>query len=629
MEYKNYTDLGIVSAKKPFNTHLLIETSTGNLYMVDSTDQTSLLKSTDKGDNWSQVANRSKDIRAIWYDRINGYLYCIEDDRGNDDITVWYLDIGDDSENVVGADIGDALYEATDIFIRDSNLEIAVLDTDNDRIEMYRWVDPNWNSQATLVQANDDVRFSYGIIIGTDYWFWMGRLSGADWLGRLFQFTGAGFFTSLDPISDVKYPATYNQYGMAYDGSDVIYFIWEDTDDSDDYLFSYSIIGDSVTQLGKQNVALMLDRNTASGVLEKAFHLTEYNIYQLHSQLAYQLHLIAQPNLGGVIVGITDNFLIAVNNGAWEMWEYEDVEAFVMEAPINMKKMGAWSASISLLSTYPLAKGMFITITDIFTTAGVSASQIIFEGFVTNFTDRYVQVANLISPAQRDLDMEFPEGDYAGRTDEIIVSLIGDHADYITVGILSNGIAMGTITFGGDKSLREIFDEFALTDHFIWYLTPTGSLYYNNGTVDSVENFTAASPITNVNKTFGNRAINYVDIKGGFISGAQVVGTPAQNIPDQQTNGRNPFEDTYSHLDLAAQCTTTNTNVLARLGTQPLIVPFTHNDPTVGVIQVGETITFEYNLADPNISSNQFLILDCIYDAKQGKANYRISDIVI
>jgi len=154
-------------------------------------------------------------------------------------------------------------------------------------------------------------------------------------------------------------------------------------------------------------------------------------------------------------------------------------------------------------------------------------------------------------------------------------------------------------------------------------------MVYHTGAVDSGVNFTAASPIYNVDKTFGERAVNYVDIKGGFVDGAQVVGTPAQNIPDQQTNGRLPFEQTFSHLDLAAQCTTTNTNILSRLGTQPLIVPFTHKDSLIGVIQVGELVTFEYDLTDPNISSFQGLILDCIYDAKQGKANYRISDVVI
>ncbi|KKL79100.1 hypothetical protein LCGC14_2018270, partial [marine sediment metagenome] len=193
----------------------------------------------------------------------------------------------------------------------------------------------------------------------------------------------------------------------------------------------------------------------------------------------------------------------------------------------------------------------------------------------------------------------------------------------------SAGMAMGTITFSGDKSLREIFDEFALQDNFIWSLNPVGVMTYNNGTTDSLILLNASSPIYNVNKTFGERALNYINIKGGFVGGAQVVGTPAQNIPGQQTNGRLPFEQTFSHLDLPAQCTTTNTNILSRLGTQPLIVPFTHKDSLIGVIQVGELVTFEYDLTDPNISRFQGLILDCIYDAKQGKGNYRISDIVI
>ena len=66
MELRRYKDLGIVSAKKPQNTHLWVETnSAGTLYAVDSADNTDLIKTTDKGDNWSTIAERSKDIRAF------------------------------------------------------------------------------------------------------------------------------------------------------------------------------------------------------------------------------------------------------------------------------------------------------------------------------------------------------------------------------------------------------------------------------------------------------------------------------------------------------------------------------------------------------------------------------------
>ncbi|KKK80777.1 hypothetical protein LCGC14_2820090, partial [marine sediment metagenome] len=288
MQHRRYKDISITSAKKPQNTHLWVETnSAGTIYAVDSADNTNLLKTTDKCDNWSIIANRGKDIRALWHDNSNGIIYAIEDNRGADDITIWKITISTDTVVAIGPDVGDSLYEATDIFIRDGNLEIATLDTDNDKIEMYRWEDPNWTLKASLTQANVDIRFSYGIIIGTDYWFWMARDGGVAWLGRLFKFTGATFFTSLDPIADVKYPASFSQYGIAYDGSDVLQFLWEDTDDNKDYLFSYSITGDSVTQRAEFNIALQLDRNnraTAPNELEKGFGLTNEIVYEIKAR---------------------------------------------------------------------------------------------------------------------------------------------------------------------------------------------------------------------------------------------------------------------------------------------------------------------------------------------------------
>lgn len=637
MIYKNYTDLGLTAEKKPFNAHLIWETnSSGTLYMVDSTDQKVLLKSTDKGDTWSTAITRTQKIQSGWHDRVAGRIYFVDCD--NDGVATtfdsWYILLSDDSENAqdtynnaVEQYVYDIIYSTTDT----AYYVLGAEDVGGGSIEMsmYKLIVGVWtfrDNEATF----DAVSYLIPdiVFVGGTFPACVVKLNGGNVHLMAWVDGTPAFFDVVDLGANTDLPTSWDQRGINSDGT-FLWFSIKDTADANKIkLWNVKESTAAATKGAEYNISIMLERNTNS-VQEKAFHLTEFKVYEFHANTG-KLHLIAQPALSDVIVAITDNFFIADDGGAtWEPWEYEDVEASVMEAPINMKKMGAWSATISLLSTYPLVQGMFITITDMFTTAGASASQIIFEGFVTNFVDRVVQVANLVSPAQRDLDNEFPVGDYSGRTDEIIVDLIGDYCDYITVGVDSNGMAMGTITFGGDKTLREILDEFALQDHFIWYLTPTGALYYNDGTVDSVENFTAASPITNVDKTYGNRAKNFIDIKGGFVSGAQVSGTVAENIPDQQTNGRNPFEDTFSHLDLAAQCTTTNTNVLARLGTQPLIVPFTHADATVGVIQPGETITFEYGLADPNITSDQFLILDCIYDAKQGKANYRISDIVI
>jgi hypothetical protein len=625
MIYKNYTNLSITSAKKPYNNSLFWEHSTYGLLLVDSTSQDKLLISTDKGDNWTDIdltGATTKKIQAGWLD--GNDLWLVTCDNPDNVFTVIYVEL-DNSNNVV--DVGDSANQdagtvyAMDIFDISGTKYICALDDDSATsttgISFY----------TSGAMGVPDLRLttpgisetSYGVVVGTDYWC----LNEIGTNLNVMKYDPGVSLTVPDLIANYRVNSDRGKAWMAYDGSNILYALIEKTADSTNWIATHNISGGSFELQEENDIIMMLNRNSSSQ--EKGFHITEYKVYQLHSKLAFQTHLIAKPDTGEVIVGITDNYLITTTG---KMFEYEDVEAYVMECLVRRGSREVPSGTISL-STYSLEAGMLIRIEDMFTTATVSASQIIFEGFIETFSQGYPQAAILISPAQKDLEEEFPSGEYSGRTDEIIVSLIAAHCDYITGGTMSNGMAMGTIEFLGDKSFREILDEFALQDDFIWYLTPTGELYYNNGTVDSGENFTASSSIWDVRKTYGMRAINYVDIKGGFVSGSQVSGTVAEDTADKRLHGRIPYERTFSHLDLAAQCTSTNTNILARLGTQPIIVPFTHVDTTVGLIQEGETVTFEYNVTNPNISSDQFLILSSIYNAKQGKASYRISDQVI
>ncbi len=849
MERKAYTNLGIVSTKKPFNTHLWWFHSTYGIVMVDSTNQTVLLHSTIArllvdGNDWSVINltdnTNSYKIQAGWLDGNDLWLVSCDNDGTADDFEVFFIELDDSNDcNPIGVSAGataNTVY-AFDIFKIGTDHFVINKETRTGSLTLVVWdVDAAFVEKGTFVEDagfTDNDGFYFGIVTGTKYYSFMSYNNAG---GPILYVSYDNSIPSLTvPVvaGVAAHAATTdkNMRGVSYDGNDSLIFVGRQIADTKNYLITYTISTGASSIGAEYNIAIQTERSTAAGIPEKAFHITESSIYQLQTTITNQLHLIATPSTDAVWIAITDNFLM---NDDGDMYEYEDINAYITELVINMKKMGHWTATMSQLDTYPIEKGMFVVIRGTFTTAanspflyrgtynfkddivgsepsegtpnnsanctttiiseldghkkvlqlfdnnnagvaqitftitqglntiiefwctksavGTSSTiyvdiresgtqviflkfedndldyydgayhsvkdnflvantlshfklilddtantydvyiddilekadaaywnnstsgvnlvilssdntdgitgyygyfdalglstdsdynvgdnnyvaegedQIIFEGYVGPFTKRFIQDVQLVSPAKRDLDEEFPDGDYSGRTDQIIVLLLADHGDYITAGTMSAGMAMGTITFSGDKSLREIFDEFALQDNFIWSLNPVGVMTYNNGTTDSLILLNASSPISNVNKTFGERATNYVDIKGGFVEGAQVVGTPAQNIPDQQTNGRLPFEQTFSHLDLAAQCTTTNTNILSRLGTQPLIVPFTHKDSLIGVIQVGELVTFEYDLTDPNISRFQGLILDCIYDAKQGKANYRISDVVI
>jgi hypothetical protein len=366
------------------------------------------------------------------------------------------------------------------------------------------------------------------------------------------------------------------------------------------------------------DVAMMLDRNPASGIMEKGFHVSSYEVYQLHSKIAFQWHLISKPITGEVIIGITDNFLITTTG---KMFEYTDVSEYVRSCRIHRQDMQIPRATFNLHNTYTLAKNMFIKVEDTFTTAGSTSTEIIFEGFVDSFIEGQARQARLLSPAIELLNIR-PSGDYSGRSDQIISSLLSDYCSYITAGTMSNGGAMGTITFYGDKSLLQILNDLALFDNFIWYLTPEGELYYNNGTVDTTENFTEASHIVRVDQIEGKRAINYVKIKGAYVSGTQVT-SDGSHSDDANIRrfGKNPYERTHSHLDTAALCNTTANNILTRFGTQAEVIEFRNTPGSIG--------TFEYAGPDITISSAQYGIREVTYDVRLQKAYYRISDRIL
>ena len=254
----------------------------------------------------------------------------------------------------------------------------------------------------------------------------------------------------------------------------------------------------------------------------------------------------------------------------------------------------------------------------------IGVDQIIFEGVIYKHTETDNQTVNLESLAEIDLDTK-PSGDYAGDSDEIITSLITDYCNYITKGTFSSGTAMGTITFGGDKTLGTILDELAYFENWIWYLTPTGVLYYNNGTVDSLVNLSEADNVHFVIPTRPKEIYNRIKIKGAYVDGVQVESEWKENLESQQTIGVKTRTFTFGFLNTTALCNIAAINILTRLGKEPLSVNFTHQDESIGFMQPGETITFEFNRGGIIVSSDQFLITEVIY-IDQSVGIYTIRD---
>ena len=382
----------------------------------------------------------------------------------------------------------------------------------------------------------------------------------------------------------------------------------------------------TIEEVARHDICLMVDRNTAAGVLEKGFHISEYKVYQLHPTAPHQLYLIAVPALSGVIIALTDNYMFALDESSnVELYEYEDkirkLITFdgvheIMEPPggdVTLKK-----------DAIPLENNMVMNFIDNYTSAGSTSEGIVFEGTIYKHTEIENQTVNLESSAEIDLDTK-PSGNYSGRSDEIITSLLADYCPYITKGTFSAGTAMGTITFGGDKTLGIILDELAYFENWIWYLKPTGVLYYNNGTVDSGVNLTESDNVHFVKPSRPKEIYNRIKIKGAYIDGVQVESEWKEDLESQQTIGIKPRTFTFSFLNTVALCNTAATNLLTRLGKEPFKVIFTHQDETIGFMQPGETITFEFNRGGIIVASDQFLITEVIY-IDQSVGTYTIRD---
>lgn len=624
VDYDNYVDLGIVSPDIPNDMHKLIEgqgTYAGILYMTSVADPSSIRYSIDKGESWTDTAILAI-LDTLTYDVANSWIF------GASTGQVFLYRMNTNTIIGIGGVNADTIL---DVFQANSAIyEAGIADGANATLHIYEYTGAGAAGWTIRCNAQN-----------------MGAIGGRTYAGSQFAADGTyGWFLFKWSNENVKlWRWTYNaastvmmedlgantqlppaaQGAIAYDGNDLLYFVLQDTGDSKYYLHSYSISTDNHTKLGEYNIALQLERNTELGVLEKGFHISEDKIYQIPSTNRGTLNYISNFNFGDDIKAMTDNFII---DASGNVYEFQNLSRYIFDFERITGYMRIPTAFMTAIDNFKISAGMFITISDTFTTAGSTSTEIIFEGYVEPFQDQKLQRVTLRSPAN-ELKNIFPEGDYSGRSDQIIVSLLTDYAKYITPGTLSAGQAMGQIHYNGDKSLFQILFEFALTDNFIWGLSQIGVLYYNDGTIDSIINIAESDPISKVRKYKGPRAYNEIKIKGTIAGGNQVEGDIAENLQDQQENGYNPFIRTISHLNTNALCTITETNILTRWGTQATLVEFFHRDINIGVIQSGETITFQNNKIDPNVGSAQFLIKLIIYNAKNQSMIYTISDRIV
>ena len=641
LKYNNYTDLEITSTKKPHGAHLIWEVSTSLIYMTDDDNPEILLASDDKGTTWDIVATRTYSIVGGWHDRANNKIYFVDGYRSvpgpaGQDFTSWYITTTKGSENVTemgSHNDANGFIQVVDIVKIDADFYIYgtnYIDATHLRKGFWKWVNPNWVFQTGFEEVNQTV-VDYGpasyvfVESTTDVYFWSKKdvniITIYKWV-----IGGGGTLTTLKTFASGLYtfPTDYNQNGIAYDGTDKFYMVLNRIADGENVLVYYSIMAVDATELGIYDISLMLDRNTVSGVLEKGFHVSEYKVYQLQEHTT-QLYLIAVPDTGEVIIAITDNFFITTTG---KMFEYEDHINSLISVHIVHEIMANPYALVRLKKDEILIEeNMVMKFIANYTTAGATAEDIIFEGKIKTFTDTPFQTVILAGLGEGDLNQK-PTDDYTVDSDGLITTIITDDFNYITVGTLTDGADLGVITIAGEITAEFIFDIMAYFENFIWYLTPTGKLYFNNGSIDTTENLSEANKVFHATPIKARTEYNKIRVKGAYIDGVQKTSGWIENIASQQIIGVKDKSFDSGFLDTNALCTTTATNLLVRLGKTPKIIKFNLQDETIGFMQPGETITFEFASEGIIISSDQYLIQKVVYN-NQDIGYYTITDELI
>ena len=632
MKYYNYAYKGIMTEYvAPVSNYLLWEIDADNdkllcVPLIGSIDE---VHSTENGGlDWTKEIDRGNSGFLVgWHDRANEKIYLIEHPAAGNvttgfiDYSTWAAITWTSHNGDLGVDLAS---EGGDIFIRDGNIEAIV--SSGAQLDARRYNNP-WASID--IQADAITYIGMGVVIGTVYYFW-GDEAAANTI-NMYKFDGA-IITPLDTIAATSRPTGIGTLGgnsMAYDGSDVIYFTCKDDGTGDLYLYSYSITGDAITKLGFFDIVLMADRNTAAGYKEKGYNTTGNDIYQLHESIPYQLHKIAVPAFasGFNSFAMTDNFLFSIDGTPeLEVWKYEDQLSLILSLYIDHQVEEASHCIFKVTKDdIIIEKNMLIRFYHNYTTAGSTSEEIVFEGIIVNFDELKRQTVWCMSSAKRELKDVKPEGDYTKDSDGLISQLIIDYCNYITEGTLTDGADLGTIALGGNLNLETILDDCAEFEAWIWYLDPTGKLYFNNGTTDSTINYSQNDGLTRVRPSYVHEEFNKIKVRGAYVDGVQIESDWQEDLESQQLIGINEKIIDVAFLNTVALCNIAAANLLTILAKDPKKVTFSIRDIIAGLILPGETITFEYNNLGIVIASDQFLIRSAVLD-KNGLITYTIVD---
>lgn len=238
--YYDYEYIG-TSTKKPESLHLCIEASNGDLYFVDSVDNTKLYKIENGSNTASEVLDKDDPIVAMWYDRTNELLYYIIYDSVTGDAEQRTYNLSNQNDTQIRF-FSTSTIDNTgnlDTFI-DGNgdywFRVIVDLAGNRRIYMFNTgIGDQFKNMGAMAGRTSNQ--SPIVVIGGYAWFlwkwsnenvelWKWEIATANW-------------TEMEDLgANTDIPSSLSQRVLVYDGSDKISFVLYDTSDSKYYLWT-------------------------------------------------------------------------------------------------------------------------------------------------------------------------------------------------------------------------------------------------------------------------------------------------------------------------------------------------------------------------------------------------------
>ena len=317
------------NSKKPNNATQFHEMdSSTKLFFVDSTNTDIWLKTEDEGVTVSESADAGSTIYRTCPDFPNGIIYFNRAGSSAVKSDLCKLTIATDTISQHWAD----LWQIHDVIL-DPNGSIYTVQIwyaaggGDDHIhgmldEVAVWGVSSADSGTQTFRAEPDLsgitwEISFLVSTAPNTFYYLIKFSDEN--VKLYKHirtgVGSGTLTELEDCgASTDLPASEDLRGISYDGSDTLYFILDVS--GTNYLYSYAITSDTLTQLSQLDVSLMLDRNTHGDSpspfeFEKGFHLTSSFIYQIARGYGSLLKLQDIKLTGGeTIIAISDKYAI-------------------------------------------------------------------------------------------------------------------------------------------------------------------------------------------------------------------------------------------------------------------------------------------------------------------------------